>query len=541
MPYVTYSDKNLLRYAVLKEIESDYQRFKEKALEIKPCLTRKAYRTLKNRSVKQELSNLSENLQTRSGIQLKRYIKNINRQDIPNEINRMDDELKKIRKVYLELTAIEAKFSGYPFKEKYGKKSVEMKELIGEKQKKEGELRALCGTSQPFTKTGRTRLNLATKTPKREVSFIGIDFGIALELIPREDTWAKHQGKDYDNEMLSYTKYIIKHKFTKITDASLQDTVLVACINNKNPKLIPLEKEFSLMARTYQKLYNLCIKIDKDFVSTPEIRSKIQSHIINYFNEQLTKYPQTEKRWEWIKKLHSSILTFRFYDDDYYINKLCKFVKDERTEYKNVRNTALNFLKEYEKQINAQTNELEQQLTPTAYSKFKENFQGFGDLIKQVDKHPYQGLKKFSNDILEKNKDSIEPKIGQINTYRDETVMLYRKKKELEIMLETFSYDKGSEEYNIIKTEKTQVEKRLKALCGTISPFTDKGKQMMYFRSKEEQSKSSHVFSEPNLSATNTKLLKDRMDQAKEKRKNVSESTDVCRRRTEPEMMITHI
>ncbi|MBE8863363.1 hypothetical protein G9441_17450, partial [Enterococcus faecium] len=159
MPYVTYSDKNLLRYAVLKEIESDYQRFKEKALEIKPCLTRKAYRTLKNRSVKQELSNLSENLQTRSGIQLKRYIKNINRQDIPNEINRMDDELKKIRKVYLELTAIEAKFSGYPFKEKYGKKSVEMKELIGEKQKKEGELRALCGTSQPFTKTGRTRLN----------------------------------------------------------------------------------------------------------------------------------------------------------------------------------------------------------------------------------------------------------------------------------------------------------------------------------------------------------------------------------------------
>ena len=119
--------------------------------------------------------------------------------------------------------------------------------------------------------------------------------------------------------------------------------------------------------------------------------------------------------------------------------------------------------------------------------------------------------------------------------------MLYRKKKELEIMLETFSYDKGSEEYNIIKTEKKQVEKKLKALCGTISPFTDKGKQMMYFRSKEEQNKSSHVFSEPNFSATNTKLLKDRMDQAKEKRKNVSESKDVCRRRTEPEMMITHI
>ncbi|MBC9708598.1 MAG: hypothetical protein H9W80_05025 [Enterococcus sp.] len=541
MSYVTYSDKNLLRYATLKEIESDYQRFKEKALEIKPCLTRKAYRTLKNRSVKKELSNLSENLRTRSGIQLRRYIKNINMQDIPNEINRMDEELKKIRKAYLELKALETNFSDYPIKEKYVKKSVEVKMIIGEKKKKEDELRALCGTSRPFTRTGRRRLNLATKNPKQDISFIGIDFGIALKLIPRENTWAKHQGEDYDKEMSSYSKYVNKHKFTKITDASLQDTVLVACINNKNPKLIPLEKEFSLMARTYQKLYNLCIKIDKDFVSTPEIRSKIQSHIINYFNEQLTEYPQSEKRWEWVKKLHSSILTYRFYDDDYYINKLRKFVKDERIEYKNARNTALDFLKEYEKQIKAQTKELKQQLTPTAYSKFKENFQGFSDLIGQVKKHPYLDLKPFLNDLLEKTNDALVTKIAQINKYRDETVHLYQEKKELEIMLETFSYDKGSEEYNIIKTEKTQVEKRLKTLCGTISPFTDKGKQMMYFRSKEEQNKSSHVFSEPNFSATNTNLLKDRMDQAKEKRKNVSESKDVCRRRTEPEMMITHI
>ncbi|WP_142422030.1 hypothetical protein [Enterococcus durans] len=541
MSYVTYSDKNLLRYATLKEIESDYQRFKEKALEIKPCLTRKAYRTLKNRSVKKELSNLSENLQTRSGIQLRRYIKNINMQDIPNEINRMDEELKKIRKAYLELKALETNFSDYPFKEKYVKNSVEVKMIIGEKQKKEDELRALCGTSRPFTRTGRRRLNLATKNPKRDISFIGIDFGIALKLIPREDTWAKHQGEDYDKEMSSYSKYVNKHKFTKITDASLQDTVLVACINNKNPKLIPLEKEFSLMARTYQKLYNLCIKIDKDFVSTPEIRSKIQSHIINYFNEQLTEYPQSEKRWEWVKKLHSSILTFRFYDDDYYINKLRKFVKDERIEYKNARNTALDFLKEYEKQIKAQTKELKQQLTPTAYSKFKENFQGFSDLIGQVKKHPYLDLKPFLNDLLEKTNDALVTKIAQINKYRDETVHLFQEKKELEKMLDTFSYAKGSEECNILKAEKTQVEKRLKTLCGTISPFTDKGKQMIYFRSKEEQNKSPHVFSEPNFSATNTKLLKDRMDQAQEKRKTVSESKNVGRRRTEPETMITHI
>ena len=180
-------------------------------------------------------------------------------------------------------------------------------------------------------------------------------------------------------------------------------------------------------------------------------------------------------------------------------------------------------------------------MTPAAYSKFKENFQGFSDLIGQVKKHPYLDLKPFLNDILEKNKDALVPKIAQINNYRDEAIRLYREKKELEKTLNTFPYNKSSDEYNLVKTEKTQVEMRLKTLCGTISPFTDKGKQMMYFRSKEEQNKSPHVFSEPNLSATNTKHLKDRMDQAKEKRKNVSESKDVCRRRTEPEMMITHI
>ena len=154
MSYVTYSNENLLRYATIKAIEIDYQSFKEIVVEIKPLLTRTAYRTLKNRSVKKELSNLLKNLQTRSDTQLVQYIKNINRQDISNEINRMDDELKKIKKVYLELQALETNLSDYPFKEKYGKKSTEVKKTIWDKQKKEEELRALCGTSRPFTRTG---------------------------------------------------------------------------------------------------------------------------------------------------------------------------------------------------------------------------------------------------------------------------------------------------------------------------------------------------------------------------------------------------
>ncbi|WP_238699332.1 hypothetical protein [Enterococcus sp. VV15] len=131
MASIPYSNDSLVRYTTLKAVEREYQNFKEKTQEIKPQLTRKAYRKLKARSSTEELTELVEKLQTKSDIQLDSYVAGIDRQNISNEIKRMDDELKKIRKVYLELTAIEAKFSGYPFKEKYVKKSVEVKEIIG--------------------------------------------------------------------------------------------------------------------------------------------------------------------------------------------------------------------------------------------------------------------------------------------------------------------------------------------------------------------------------------------------------------------------
>ena len=190
MASILYSNDSLLRYTTLKALEREYQNLKEKTQEIKPQLTRKAYQKLKARSSTEELTALVEKLQAKSDIQLDSYIAGIDRQDIPNEINRMDDELKKIRKVYSELIAIEAKFSGYPFKEKYVKKSVEVKEIIGEKQKKEEELRALCGTSRPFTKTGRTKLSSTANKSKEDHSVrnSGIE-PKPVTLIPRNDTW----------------------------------------------------------------------------------------------------------------------------------------------------------------------------------------------------------------------------------------------------------------------------------------------------------------------------------------------------------------
>ena len=100
MASILYSNDSLLRYTTLKALEREYQNLKRKTQEIKPQLTRKAYRKLKARSSTEELTALVEKLQAKSDIQLDSYIAGIDRQDIPNEINRMDDELKKIRKVY---------------------------------------------------------------------------------------------------------------------------------------------------------------------------------------------------------------------------------------------------------------------------------------------------------------------------------------------------------------------------------------------------------------------------------------------------------
>ena len=603
-------EKNVVYYNAMIASTKNYEFSKKKMEELKSQVTREVYRNLKTWSGKERLktqleaireeiyvgpeSNLETmqeeiygesdlvsqleamqedsetesiwEMQQRNKKHLQNYLKTLkkkNAEDNQSKLENIDKQLAEIKKVYIEKKKIEKQLSEYPFKEKYGKKSTEVKQLIWEKQAKEDKLRELCGTSHPFTKKGKEQLNV----PSDLYQANGLDKSEAEQkdfvLVPKKSLWAKKQNNRYKKETYTYTNYVNERKFTKITDEALQENPLVMCINNENPKLIPFEDEYSVIARSYQNLYDNCLNSDKKLMSVPEVQSKIQKHIIDYFTETLDRYsPYNDEYgiiWAWVKvpvgysrKIQrdedlgrwecATVYTYDYrlqFNDRSYINELHKFLLTERTGYTELRDSTLNFLKKYEQQLKTETNELKQQLTPAAYSKFKENFQGFSNLIDQVKKHLYLDLKPFLNDILEKNKDALVPKIAQINNYRDEVIRLYREKKELEKTLNTFPYNKRSDEYNLVKTEKTQVEMRLKTLCGTTSPFTDKGKEIV--RSKEEQSKSSHVFSEPNLSATNTKLLKDRMDQAKEKRKNVSESTDVCRRRTEPEMMITHI
>ena len=63
----------------------------------------------------------------------------------------MDDELKKIKKVYLELQALETNLSDYPFKEKNTEKSLpKLRKQSGINRKKEEELRALCRNQSPI-------------------------------------------------------------------------------------------------------------------------------------------------------------------------------------------------------------------------------------------------------------------------------------------------------------------------------------------------------------------------------------------------------
>ncbi len=589
-------EKNVVYYNAMIASTKNYEFSKKKMEELKSQVTREVYRNLKTWSGKERLktqleaireeiyvgpeSNLETmqeeiygesdlvsqleamqedsetesiwEMQQRNKKHLQNYLKNLkkkNAEDNQSKLENIDKQLAEIKKVYIEKKKIEKQLSEYPFKEKYGKKSTEVKQLIWEKQAKEDKLRELCGTSHPFTKKGKEQLNVPSnlyqaneldKSEAEQKDFV---------LVPKKGLGAKKQNNRYKKETYTYTNYVNERKFTKITDEALQKNPLVMCINNENPKLIPFEDEYSVIARSYQNLYDNCLNSDKKLMSVPEVQSKIQKHIIDYFTETLARYsPYNDEYgiiWARVKvpvgysrKIRldedlntwecATVYTYDYrlqFNDRSYINELHNFLLTERTEYTELRDSTLNFLKKYEQQLKIETNELKQQLTPAAYSKFKENFQGFSDLIGQVKKHPYLDLKPFLNDILEKNKDALVPKIAQINNYRDEAIRLYREKKELEKTLNTFPYNKSSDEYNLVKTEKTQVEMRLKTLCGTISPFTDKGKQMMYFRSN----------------ATNTKLLKDRMDQAKEKRKNVSKSNDIGRRRTEPETMITHI
>lgn len=573
-------EKNVVYYNAMIASTKNYEFSKKKMEELKSQVTREVYRNLKTWSGKERLktqleaireeiyvgpeSNLETmqeeiygesdlvsqleamqedsetesiwEMQQRNKKHLQNYLKTLkkkNAEDNQSKLENIDKQLAEIKKVYIEKKKIEKQLSEYPFKEKYGKKSTEIKQLIWEKQAKEDKLRELCGTSHPFTKKGKEQLNV----PSNLYQANELDKGEAEQkdfvLVPKKSLWAKKQNNRYKKETYTYTNYVNERKFTKITDEALQENPLVMCINNENLKLIPFEDEYSVIARSYQNLYDNCLNSDKKLMSVPEVQSKIQKHIIDYFTETIAQhspYDEHEIIWAWVKvpvgysrKIRidedldrwecATVYTYDYrlqFNDRSYINELHKFLLTEKTGYTELRDSTLNFLKKYEQQLKIETNELKQQLTPAAYSKFKKNFQGFSDLIGQVKKHPYLDLKPFLNDILEKNKDALVPKIAQINNYRDEAIRLYREKKELEKTLNTFPYNKSSDEYNLVKTEKTQVEMRLKTLCGTTSPFTDKGKEIV--RSKEEQNKSSHVLSEPSFSATNMKLLKDRMD-----------------------------
>lgn len=120
--------------------------------------------------------------------------------------------------------------------------------------------------------------------------------------------------------------------------------------------------------------------------------------------------------------------------------------------------------------------------------------------------------------------------------------MLYREKKELESALKIFSYGKGDEEYN---NKKIQVEKKLKELCGTTSPLTNKGKQMIALRSDEENlhtyNNLNYILSEWKSPTTDRRPLRAILMEAEHRDRGPIEKQDSGKKRVEPEEDITHM
>ena len=130
----------------------------------------------------------------------------------------------------------------------------------------------------------------------------------------------------------------------------------------------------------------------------------------------------------------------------------------------------------------------------------------------------------------------------QLKQYKGKAVMLYREKKELETALEIFSYGNGDIEYNY---KKMQAEKKLKALCGTTSPLTEKGKQMIAIRSDEEDlhtyNNLNYILSEWKFPATDRRPLRAILMEAEHRDRWPIERKDSGKKRVEPEEDITHM
>lgn len=563
MAHYKYHDMNVLLYNAMIDSLKNYQFFETKMAELKLQVTRDVYQKLNPWSAKKKLEAQLETLkkdayegiksyskpQSQDTEDIQSYFKNLKKQnadEIQNKLENIDKKLTEIKKIYIEKKRIENKISNCPFKEKYGKPSSRIKELMWEKQVKEGRLNELCGTSHPFTKKGKKQLHLPSSLGKANERDKEEHEQKDFVLVPRNGLWAQNQNSLYKKETNDYAQYVKKHTFTKVTDEAVQSYPFVMCINNENPKLIPFEDEYAVMARTYQNLYNNCLNIDKDLMSVPEVRSKIQRNIINYFSDNMKQHPPYAKnptRWKWFRRpdsLHRQL----YFNDTHYTESLVQLLMNERSGYIELRDSTLQLLQENEKIIKVKTQALKQQVTSVAYSKFLKSFQGFSKLIQQVKEHPYLDLKPFLNDVLEKNRDSLESKIKQIEQYKDEAIMLYRERKKLETALKNSFFDKTSEEYNLLKNEKVQIEKKLNALCGTLSPFTQKGKQLIHFRINQEHlhiyNRLSYILSEKNSSFTYRKPFKTLIDQAQDK-SGSTENQQADKKREEPETIITRM
>ena len=127
-----------------------------------------------------------------------------------------------------------------------------------------------------------------------------------------------------------------------------------------------------------KNLYDDCLNIDKELLSVPEVRSKIQKHIINYFNDNMKYHPTYDKdstRWKWFRRpnTHHQL----YFNDMRYMDDLLRLLLNERRGYTELRDSTLKQLQKNEKQIKSQIAELKQELKASSLFKIQEEFSRF--------------------------------------------------------------------------------------------------------------------------------------------------------------------
>ncbi len=434
----------------------------------------------------------------------KQKLKDFVEQDIVNadvQIDRITEYLKTITELYEKKKKCENKILNAP---KESKKTREYKALVREKNELINQLRKFCGSSSPFTEKGKQiqqntsqRLAATIETfptlSDRSIFIRGKTCGV----------WYSHYSSFFPIE--DYVRGVYKGTFTKIINESLQDHPLVRCINNDDPKWVPMYPILTKRVFLYQKFYNHFLATEHSLLSIEEARSKLQEAIVGELCTYGIIRSDSMSAPERFTITHTLYHHSDYYDNSYEnkcLTAITKKLEEIKAPYTQKRYQTIEFLQVKNHELKQLKHELKQKLKKEAYKKFKEIYKpkwsnkDFVRVISEAEKMPHCEMDEFSNNldrIIKRNDESLKLVNEQVNNYLERMIPLYTRKKELEQRIVNFSPSIESGQMTVEQKkmilEKKELEETLKKNYGTSGPFTEKGKHMidrMVFENHEQ-------------------------------------------------------